>query len=89
MIAKLTNLVRFISAYIRLVRGVDELEPVLRLSDRITEQYAVSGTLPLQLERPEVRAFLAYPTKPLHVDIEFLSQLAPNTLGNHFATWMD
>jgi ubiquinone biosynthesis protein COQ4 len=86
MLRKLVQSVRFFRAFNRLVQDPNQLEVVFELGRRAL----VGSTLPPELARPEVVAYVRSPDAPppLHVDIDHLRGLAPGTLGRSFADWI-
>jgi ubiquinone biosynthesis protein COQ4 len=86
MLRKLIGSVRFIRAFNRLIEDPSQLDVVFELG-----RSALHGsTLPPELARPEVLAYVRAPEppRPLEVDLEALRNLPERTLGRAFADWL-
>ena len=86
MLRKLVGSVRFLRAFNRLIEDPSRLDVVFELG-----RNALHGsTLPPELARPEVLAYVRAPEppRPLQIDLEALRSLAEGTLGRAFADWL-
>jgi ubiquinone biosynthesis protein COQ4 len=86
MLRKLIGSVRFMRAFNRLIEDPSRLDVVFELG-----RNALHGsTLPPELARPEVVAYVraSVPPRPLDVDLEALRGLPKGTLGRAFADWL-
>lgn len=86
MLRKLIGSVRFIRAFNRLVEDPTRLDVVFELGRRAL----TASTLPAELTRPEVLAYVRapQPPKPLHIELDELRGLPQGTLGRAFADWL-
>jgi ubiquinone biosynthesis protein Coq4 len=86
MLRKLIGSIRFMRAFHRLVEDPSQLDVVFELGRR-----ALTGsTLPPELARPEVLAYVRapQPPRPLHIDLDALHGMPQGTLGRAFADWL-
>lgn len=86
MLRKLIGSVRFLRAFSRLIEDPSQLDVVFELG-----RHALRGpTLPPELARPEVLAYVRAPEppRPFEVDLDALRGLPRGTLGRAFADWL-
>jgi ubiquinone biosynthesis protein Coq4 len=86
--SKLFDGARFLIAYARLVRNVDNLDIVFNLINEIVDRGDDEKLAPM-LALPSVQAMLARHDAPLVLDLVALRELPEGTLGRTFAEFID
>lgn len=84
MLRKLIGSVRLVHTVNRLIEDPTRLDVVFELGRRTL----TGATLPPELARPEVQAYVRKPQSPLAVDLPALQKLPAGTLGRTFADWL-
>ncbi|MEZ4384680.1 MAG: Coq4 family protein [Nannocystaceae bacterium] len=86
--SKLIDGARFLIAYARLVRNLDNLDLVFDMINELVDRGDVEKLAPI-LAQPAVQAMLRRGDPPLILDLAALRELPAGTLGRTFAEFID